>query len=1480
MKIREICEKWYYCQLPTANCQLPTADYHHPPLHFPSLFRTFTPNPHTDIFMFRKLVYLSILLSPLSFLLSITFPNNTLAQNNDIESLHVFPLQGQPSAVVMSIFEDSYGFIWLTAESGIYRYDGYEFLKYSYDPSDTSSVPSKRIMSIMEDRDGNLWLGATNALILFDRATETFKSYRVDENVPETRAHATPSIIFEDRSGVIWTGSMWGGLRRFNREEGTFTSYMQDPGNLNSLADNIIDIYEDRTGRFWVCTFSGLFNFDRKKEEFALFDPAGKPAEWTDVLVYAMYEDKRNCLWFGTNNGLFKYDPEAQTFAQFVHDPEDIHTLWGNSISGGMMENPADSVESLWVFSYILPSFYLNKFNIENKEVTRYRWTYADRKNENLDLTFYSKIIDRAGRMWLGTDNLGAVMVDLNENRVEQHFIDYETLGDKDNNPMGFYRDSKGFLWVSLLTGDLLKYDDRMNVVEHYPEVPGGYYPTISPIFVYSFYEDSRGMLWLSHWNRGLYRFDPEQRKFTSYKIKHPLAEIPNSRVAEIIEDSFGYIWAGTWLGVHFLDLNSDHTASFIFLDTDSLLSEAWVRSLCEDREKNVWITSEGQGLYCLTPENRETMKLVNYRHDPDDAASISSNLLMAVHVDKDNNLWIGSNYGLNKFIRETGSFDVYNQKNGFFADFVYSIQSDHNGILWLSTEKGLVRFDPYAREEQRFRILTVNDGLPFDHIYPYRISLCRDGYLYAAGRRHTGNGFMRFKPEDIRDNKNIPTLVLTGFNVKNEPRKFDTSLLVLHQIDLNYHENFFSFEFAALDYKNPAKNQYAYMLEGLNSDWIYAGTRRFASYTAVPPGDYVFRLKGSNNDGYWNEEGISIRVSIAPPPWRTWWAYAAYGIIFIALLYGLRRYDLKRQRLKQALQIEQVEAIKLKELDSLKSRFFANISHEFRTPLTLILGPLQKLFSKAPDEDTRQELSIMQRSARRLQNLINELLDLSRLESGKMELHPSEENIITLVRSYVQQFESLAKHKGIDLSFHAENEEIMAIVDREKVEKILFNLLGNAFKFTGAGGRIELAVSSWKLAEGAGNIANCQLSTANLPEQCIVITISDTGSGIPPEKLPRIFDRFYQAGDSYTKDGEGTGIGLALTKELVELHGGTITVESVVDRGSVFRVFLPIGKQVGSWQLAAGSATSPPLPPLLKERGRRGQGVKGGEVQPTTDNQKPATYNLQPETDQEPETRNPKPLVLIVEDNPDLRLYIRGILGPDYLMLEAGNGKRGLEKALEHIPDLVLTDVMMPEMDGFELSRRLKTDERTSHIPVIILTAKAGMESKIEGLETGADDFITKPFDPEELQVRIKNLISQRRRLRERYLTTAGASLFRAAETPAAELLSMDEQFLRRVKHIVENRLSDSAFSVDELASAVHLSRVQLHRKLKALIDLPASDYIRALRLNKAAELLEHKTANIAEIAYDVGFTNPGHFSEAFRKQFEVLPSEFSSRD
>lgn len=711
-----------------------------------------------------------------------------------------------------------------------------------------------------------------------------------------------------------------------------------------------------------------------------------------------------------------------------------------------------------------------------------------------------------------------------------------------------------------------------------------------------------------------------------------------------------------------------------------------------------------------------------------------------------------------------------------------------------------------------------------------------------------TERGFFRFHPDSIPGpNTNIPPVVLTKFNIRNLEFQLDSNITYKRHIRLKHNQSFFSFEFSALDYVNPEKNQFAYMLDGVDEDWTYSGNRRFANYTDISPGDYIFRVKASNSDGYWNETGTFVRISIAPPPWRSWWAYTLYAISFIILIIAWRRYDLKRHRLKQALEIEQLEAVKLKELDSMKSRFFANISHEFRTPLTLILGPLEKLIGTTKDEQCVHDLNMIQRNALRLQRLINQLLNLSKLEAGEMKLIAGERNIVKLVRGYAHSFESLAKQKNIKLVFSSDDERTLIYVDNDKIEKILYNLLSNAFKFTPEGGEITVSVVTHPVKpvykEGTEGGVN--------------IIITDTGPGIPPDKVKFIFDRFYQAENVSNGDHEGTGIGLALTQELVKLHRGDIHVNSKPGVGTSFTVTLPKGKAHLKDEEIADSFDQEDL---FKE---------------ITPEAVFSVKNVQ-KTEQNIHKSPDKPQLLIVEDNDDLRSYIRSYLEDDYTVFEAINGALGVELATELVPDLVISDVMMPKMDGYQLSKKLKTDERTCHVPIILLTAKAAKEDKIEGLKTGADDFLTKPFDPSELLVRVRNLIEQRQSLREYYLREIKLS----PEPDKPAMVSMDEHFLRRAVEEVEKNMSDEEYSVETFGKNMAMSRMQLHRKITALTGQTASEFIRNLRLLRAAKLIRNNAGTIAEIAYDTGFTTPSYFTECFKKYFGKSPKKYQKEN
>jgi len=1315
---------------------------------------------------------------------------------------------------------------------------------------------------MVEDNDGNLWYCTVDGLSRINIYTEVYKKYRHDPADTNSISHDFILCVFKDHTGVLWIGTGNEGLNRYYPETDHFRSFKPDPG-ITGYSNNIRDIYEDERGILWIATSQGLFKFDRQTEDFTkiklspyLKDNIGL------MMIHMITQDHDGTLLLGTEYGFLQYNT--------VKDELDLSYLYFNKDARlgyiDLVVDPEDPNRYFWFLFHGL-------FNYDKLTGITTQVTDHDPKNP-FDIHGTSLVsidFDKTGVMWIpGNWGLNISVPELDQMN--------ESLGFKEKygNATVFLRDRDNHLWIATDKKPLLLFDEEFKLLRVFEQrdfqvEPGETKFWSSPRCIF---EDSNQNIWIADGRNGVYclkhgSVDFIHCKLTEYKTLKP------EFIYDIYEDSQGDIWIGTSRGL-FVRRNADPSVrDFVGINTGNFLDSGEVMKLYEDHLGYLWAGTNFKGLFCRPPEKRNTNDFINYAPDAGNELSISNEFVWSIYEDRRGDLWIGTEKGLNRFIREENAFERFISEEDPAETNIRDLTGDDKGFLWMVTEKGLVKFKPGMLKKGCSYPFFIKKVIPFEDICNWNLDKTSDGRIYIGGKQGSDVGYYSFFPDSLIENPLIPPVFITDFRVHNEKFHLDSSITAKKQITLRYNQNFFSFEFAALDYTNMSNQQYAYFLEGYDNDWIYSGVRRTAYYTGVPPGDYHFRVKGSNNDGYWNEDGAAMHITILPPPWKTWWAYTLYGLCLLGLIIAWREYDLRRLRLKHALDLKQVEAQKLKELDSMKSRFFANISHEFRTPLTLILGPMQNLFQKVSDETGKQDLNIMQRSALRLQRLINQLLELSRLESGKMELHLNEENIVALVKNYAQQFESLARHKGITLEFKAENDEIPALVDREKIEIILYNLLGNAFKFTAEGGRIEVTVSGQRSAvSGQTKIADRRLPTADLPEQCVVITVSDTGCGIPPDKLNRIFDRFYQVDDSYTKDDEGTGIGLALTKELVELHGGTICVESVVNQGSTFRVYFPFLK--GERREERGERRDRGV-----ERGLE-KGIETSNIehrQLTIDNQEPATRNAEPETlNAERETQNAEPLLLIVEDNADLRLYLRGILGQDYQVLEAGSGWQGLSKALEHIPDLVLTDVMMPEMDGYELTRHLKSDEKTSHIPVILLTARAGMESRIEGLETGADDFITKPFDTDELLVRIKNLILQRKILQGRFLKNAEIiGLNRLMGLPDNGIPSVDQQFLRKAIRMVEQHLNDDKFTVEQFTEAMAVSQMQLYRKLKALVNLSTSEFIRFVRLNNAAMLLRQQAGNIAEIAYAVGFNNPSYFAECFKKQFGQTPSEFA---
>ena len=1399
-------------------------------------------------------------------ILTAIFSGAGLAQNpagaarlaNKIKFERIGRGQGMRGSDIKCILQDRRGFMWFGTSRGLHRYDGNGFTVYRNDVRDATTISGDHILTIYEDQSDMLWIGTLiNGLNRFDRASGKSARFVHDPAIPNSLSYNQVHAILEDRGGTLWIGTQEG-LNRFDRERRRFTRFVHDPEDSSSLSGkSVFAIHESRDGNLWFATNNGLSRLDRSRNRFIHYrhDP-NDPHSLSHSHVVRLHEDRHGNLWAGTMNGLNRFNRERTRFNRYLHDPGNTRSL-SNNVIWAIHE---DHSGTLWIGT----EAGLNILDAIDGQFTRISHDPAN--PHSLSSNYVTAILeDGTGTLWVGTGNpwrrargsgFGINRFDRGQDQFH-HIIPpaAERYSQEDFPVHTVYEDLAGILWIGTARDGLYRLDratGRYRRFVHDPENPR----SLSQNFIMSIHEDRSGTLWVGTSDTGLNRFDRKQETFTrfahdssdSYSLSH-------NRVVSIHEDRSGNLWIATFGG----GLNRFDRAhkKFIHFRHDPnnplSLSSDRISFIHEDRAGTLWIATWDGGLNRF---DREEERFTRFMHDPNDPASLSSNILWHIHEDRAGALWIATSGGLNKFERNSGRFMVYTEADGLPENIIFATLEDDRGRLWLSTSNGLSCFDP--RGEQ-FRNFSVNDGLENTGYSFGAPCASRNGEIYMVGSM----GIDCFHPESIRNNSDIPPVYITRLTHYIRSENGDTALVDNELSDKDrvafaYASRNFSVDFAALNFRDPQQNQYAYQLEGAEEEWVHLGTRHSLTFTNLAPGSYTLRIKGSNNDGIWNEAGTSLKITILPPWWRTGWMYALYLLLAIALIYGIRRYELNRQRLKYDLELKNVEAQKLLEVDRLKSRLFAGISHEFRTPLTLIRGPVKQLISGEGKGNASELYEMILRNSNRLLRLVNQLLDLAKLESGGMKLQASPHDIVPLTRQLTMAFESLAKMRGIELIFNGPAEAVAIYLERRHYETIITNLLSNALKFTPEGGKILVKVATEQAT-------NQPLTTDN----CLLITIKDTGPGIPAADLPHIFDRFYQAGNTQVENARGSGIGLALVKELVELHHGSISVTSEMGKGTEFVLKLPLGKGH--------------LKPeeIAEERGARSEerGAKSVErdaeskvwediepaepaissIPPTTNRQKPASS-----------IQYPASVVLLVEDNPDMRAYIRDLLLPDYRVLEAVDGKEGLKRAKDAGPDLIISDVMMPGMDGFEFCEKIKTSEQTSHIPVILLTARASGESKLEGLETGADDYLTKPFDAAELRVRVRNLIEQRRRLRERFRREL---IIRPSEVTATP---MDEAFLTKVIAAVEAHIDDPAFETDDLAREAGVSRRHLNRKLRGLAGQSVREFIRSMRLKRAALLLQQKSGTVTEIAYAVGFQSIAHFAKVFREEFGVAPSAY----
>lgn len=1350
---------------------------------------------------------------------------SALSQAEQYKFSHVDVNNGLSDNQLKCFLRDSRGFMWFGTASGLNRYDGYTIKVFRNTPGEATSISNSDINHLFEDHEGRIWATSWTGVDVYDPQTETFEhnpnTYLRQLLIPD----GTISDIKKDGNGNFWFIHTSQGLYKYNIDDKKTTALFYNPLDTSSLASNqISSISPDRDGNLWIFHKSGVFEkLDANTLTVTYRNDQLSKMFNQQRYDYRLMVDSDNDVWlylFDNNKGVFFFDADKQSLTNFKKGPFKLNS----DIVKGVTQ---DSKGLIWVATDH------GGLNIIDKTTFGVRYVMHDPDDskslcQNNINALYK---DDEGIIWLGTFKKGVSFYHENiiRFRLYRHQnSDANSLPFNDVNE--FVEDRKGNLWIGTNGGGLIYFDRQKNSFLQYVNDPKNE-NSLSNNVIVSLFLDSENKLWIGTYYGGLNCFDG--KKFIRYK--HDAANsksISDDSIWEIFEDTNKNLWIGTLTrGVDVFNRERQEFLHYSVGEPNSIHS-SYISAFLEDSEGNIWIGT-GYGIDVL---EKKTNRFKHYLNEIDNPKSLSNNSILTMIEDSRGLIWIGTSGGLNLFDKATKTFRVFHEKDGLLHNTVLNIVEDDDGNLWASTPHGIsnitVSYEPASRTfSLDFKNYDESDGLQGKQFNENASLRTAAGEIIFGGT----NGFNIFHPDEIKINKIKPRVKLSDFQIFNksvgigEPINkkiiLTKSITETNDIILRHSDNVFSIEFVALNFFHPEKSEYKYKLEGFNKDWLTTnGNQRRVTYTNLDPGNYTFLVQASNSDGIWNEEGVRLQISILPPFWKSGAAFVIYIALILGALLLSRQMILARERMKYKIEKERQDAQQIHELDMMKIKFITNVSHEFRTPLTLIITPLEKMLKGSNDPEQKRQYLMIHRNARRLLNLVNQLLDFRRLEVQEVKLNLSEGDLVAFVKEAVHSFTDVSEKKHIEFSFRSELSSLETMFDKDKLEKILFNLLSNAFKFTPLEGKVEVCLET--------------LEKTQEQTKWVAIRVKDSGIGIPLEKQEKIFDRFFQNDLPPSMVNQGSGIGLSITKEFVKLHGGIITVESEVNAGSCFTVLIPLVEIKNS----ADGLTEISLPELIEE----------------------------PSAKQNGQSDHKLPTLLLVEDNEDFRFYLKDNLKAAYQIIEAGNGKEGLQLALKHLPDLIVSDIMMPEMDGIELCKKVKNNQSISHTPVILLTARTSEEQKMQGFDIGADDYITKPFNFEILQSRIKNLIHQREKFHKDFR--------KQIEVKATDIkiTSMDEKLIQNAIKCVEDKISDADFSVEDLSRELGMSRVHLYKKLLALTGKAPLEFIRTIRLQRAAQLLEKSQLTISEVAYKVGFNSPKYFAKYFKDEFGMLPSAY----